>query len=252
MIWRIGLLALLFSVCMRTSVRASIYEVPEIAKEVVGAWDVNILADDVHFKTAAIISKVRIRLAIAGEQTCKLWIFDALNSAPLHTVLFTNVPATSEYDVSTYDFDMQVQVPKDIYVGFSAQGDGWTASAVDYWSWGTVVNQGVAGTAGQYYYGPVTGEKLTSVYAPVGNVSFGCLQILAEPVQIDTLTVATGQVNLALASLPVYATNSVERIERMGETNWQARGTLPFGVASTTWSENNNAPTSSFYRITSH
>ena len=45
---------------------AVVYEVPEMKGEVVGAWDVNILADDVHFATPTLLSQVRIRLAIAG------------------------------------------------------------------------------------------------------------------------------------------------------------------------------------------
>ena len=246
---RVLLLALLFPAYVCTSARAVIYEVPENKTNFVGARDVNILADDVHFKTASIISKVRMRLAIKGVQACTIWLFDAMNSLPIHTVSFTNVPAFNEFDVSTYDFDMHVQVPKDIYVGFSAQGDGWTNNA-DFWSLGTVVNQGVAGTAGQYYYGPVTGEQLNAIYN-IGDSSFGCLQILSEPVQVTNLVVATGQVHPAIAALPIYATNAVERIETIGGTNWQDRGTLSLSVESTTWSESNSAPTSAFYRIKS-
>ena len=104
-----------------------IYEVPEATNKVAGAWDVNILADDVHFSAPSVIRQVRLRLAIAGTQTCRLWIFTMLNSPPIYTAVFTNVPASSEYNVSTYDFDMQLQVPRDIYVGFSAQGGGWNA-----------------------------------------------------------------------------------------------------------------------------
>lgn len=244
--------ALLFSVGVYTSSGATIYEVQENPNKVVGAFDVNILADDVHFETASIISKIRMRLAIKGVQTCKLWLFDAMDRDPIYTVSFTNVPATNEFNVSTYDFDMQVQVPKDIYVGFSAQGDGWTNTLSDYWSLGTVINWGGVGTVGQYYYGSVAGEKLTSVFTPVGNNPFGCLQILSEPVRINSVVVETGQVHLAVGALPVYATNAVERSETAAGTNWQDRGTLPLGVESTTWSENNNAPTSSFYRIKSH
>jgi hypothetical protein len=251
MICRASQLIQLCFVCICANSRASIYEVPENHGDVVGAWDVNILADDVHFETASIISQIRMRLAIAGAQTCKLWLFAATNSLPIHTVSFTNVPATNQYDVSTYDFDMQVQVPKDIYVGFSAQGDGWTANAVDYWSRGSVVNRGVAGTAGQYYYGSVAGEKLTAIF-PSGDSSFGCVQILSAPASIDDVAVVTGHVHLAIAALPIYATNAVERSDTAGGTNWENRGTLPLGVETTTWSESNTAPTSAFYRVKSH
>ena len=80
---------------------ATIYEVPENYDKFVGARDENIMADDVHFETAAILKQVRIRLAIRGSQTCKIWLFDALSSPPLHVAEFTNVPATNATDVST-------------------------------------------------------------------------------------------------------------------------------------------------------
>ena len=230
--------------------RAAIYEVPEDLSDLVGARDVNILADDVHFETASIISKIRIRLAIAGVQTCKLWVFDALGSPPIHAVTFTNVPASTNTDVRTYDFDMHVQVPKDIYVGFSAQGDGWTANAVDYWSMGSVIVHGAAGTAGQYYYGPVTGEQITTTFNS-GDSSYGCLQILAEPVRIAGVNVLTGHVDLAVSSLPIYAANTVERVEALGDTNWVEIETLPLGVESVDWSATDPAATGAFYRIKS-
>jgi hypothetical protein len=227
-----------------------IYEVPETPNQVAGAFDVNILADDVHFETAAILRKVRMRLAIAGSQACKLWIFDAMNSLPIHVVPFTNVPAGNAFTVSTYDFDMQLQVPKDIYVGFSAQGDGWTNTLSDYWSRGFVVNRGVAGTAGQYYYGPVAGEKLTAVFNS-GDNSFGCLQILSEPARIDGVEIVTGQVQLAISALPIFASNAVERIESVGDTNWVGVDQLAPGLESTVWNTTNAAATRAFYRIKS-
>ena len=227
---------------------AAIYEVPEKAGVVVGAWDANILADDVHFKTASVICQIRMRLAIRNSQTCTLWIFDGLNRAPLRTVSFTNSPATNQFDVSTVDFDLNLQVPKDIYVGFSAQGDGWGDNDSDYWSWGITATQGVAGTAAEFYYGPVAGGQITTAYN-AGGGALGCLQILSAPVRIETAGAATGHVNLAIASLPIHATNSVERSATADGTLWQDRGMLPPGAASAIWSESNSFSTSAFYRI---
>ena len=241
-------LVALVAACLVPSSRASIYEVPEDKGIVMGAFDVNILADDVHFETAAIINKIRMRLAIKGTQTCTLWVFDALNSPPIHAVAFTNAPATNQFDVSTYDFPMHLQVPRDVYVGFSAQGDGWTNTLSDYWSRGSVVNQGVAGTAGQYYYGPVAGGQLTASYNS-GDSSFGCMQILAEPARIDGMEVATGHVHLAISELPIYATNAVERVESAGETNWAEAETLPLGASNHAWVATNGPATCSFFRI---
>ncbi|MGD9782045.1 MAG: hypothetical protein AB7V14_07820 [Kiritimatiellia bacterium] len=244
------LLAALLAACWDAPSRASIYEVPEMPGEVVGAWDANILADDVHFETAAIVGTIRQRLAIKGNQTCTLWVFDALNRPPIHTVSFTNVPAADPFDVSTYDFPMHLQVPRDVYVGFSAQGDGWTNTFSDYWSWGTNVVRGIVGTAGQYYYGTVAGGQLATSYN-AGNDSYGCMQILAAPARIDGMAVATGHVHLAISELPIYATNAVERVESAGETNWAEAETLPLGASNHVWVATNGPATSAFYRVRS-
>jgi hypothetical protein len=247
-----GLLAWLLTATADAGPSEVIYGVPEAADNVVGAWDENIMADDVHFKTAAIISRISMRLAIQGTQTCKLWIFDGLDKVPLFTVPFTNTPALYEYDTSTYDFEMQLMVPRDIYVGFSAQGDGWGGvTNIDYWSLGTGVPVGVTGTAGEYYYGTVTGGKLTAVFAPAANTYFGCLQIWSEPVRIDTVSVKTGHVHLAISSLPLQITSIVERCESAGGANWQEVAVLPLGSSNQTWSASNNAATATFYRVKS-
>lgn len=244
----IGLLALAYFAGVCAVSGASIYEVPEDKAQMLGAWDVNIFADDVHFKTAAILRQVRLRLAIAGEQTCRLWIFDALDRDPLYEQTFTNVAATNPFGVATYDFDLHLQVPKDVYVGFSAQGDGWTNTLSDYWSRGLVVTQGVAGTAGQYYYGTVAGGRLTASYSS-GDGSYGCMQILAEPAQIDGVEFAAGQVALAISELPIHASNAVERVEAAGDTNWVEVGLLPPGASNHVWSSAGAGVTGSFYRV---
>ena len=228
---------------------ATIYEVPENVDKFVGARDENIMADDVHFETASIVKRVRIRLAIRGSQTCKIWLFDALSSPPLHVAEFTNVPAPGATNVATYDVPMHVQVPKDVYVGFSAQGDGWTNGA-DYWSLGDAVNAGVAGTPGGYYYGTVVGEQLTNTFNIV-YATYGCMQIQSEPVRIDAAGVATGFVNLAISELPIHATNAVERIASLGATNWTEVEELPQGASNHIWSVPVGTATAAFYRVTS-
>ena len=225
---------------------ATIYEVPENVDKFVGARDENIMADDVHFETASIVKRVRIRLAIRGSQTCKIWLFDALSSPPLHVAEFTNVPAPSATNVATYDVPMHVQVPKDVYVGFSAQGDGWTNGA-DFWSQGDVVRAGGAGTPGDHYYGPVTGEQLTASFN-VGSASYGCLQILSEPVRIESATAETGQVRLVLAELPIHGSNAVETTMSAADTNWVELDALPAGVSNHVWTTN-AAAAAGFFRI---
>ncbi len=230
--------------------QGSIYEVPEVAGEVVGAWDVNILADDVEFEVASIIRMVRLRLAIAGEQDCRVWIFDSLNAPPLHVQAFTNVPATNQFDVSTYDIELRVQVPREVYIGFSAQGDGWGETDSDFWSRGNVVNRGVEGTRGQYYYGPVAGGQLTTMYA-ADIVSYGCIQILSEPVRIEGVETGAVEIHLTIDSLPVHASNRVMRSTSAAGSAWEERGELPAGVESANWSESLAGGTSAFYRIES-
>ena len=226
---------------------AVVYEVPENTGNFVGARDVNIMADDVHFGTASIVKLVRIRLAIRGTQTCKLWLFAALSEPPIHVAEFTNVPATNGTNVATYDVPMHVQVPKDVYVGFSAQGDGWTNGA-DYWSQGTAVFAGGAGTSGDFYYGPVTGEQLTATFN-VGAATYGCLQILSEPVRIEGASAETGQVRLAIAELPIHGTNVVERAGALAPPDWTELETLPAGASSHVWTATNPAAPAAFYRI---
>lgn len=225
---------------------AVVYQVQEIPGQVVGAWDVNILADDVHFAAPTLLSQVRLRLAIAGAQECKLWLFDGLNRPPLFVATFTNVPAANQFDVSTYDVDVDVQVPRDLYVGFSAQGGGWTNTLSDYWSRGTNLVVGVAGTPGQYYYGPVSGGQLTTAYAADG-VSFGCLQIHAVPARIDGVTMAADQVQLGISALPIHGTNVLESADAAGGA-WTEAAPLPAGVSNHVWTTNAAAP-AAFYRV---
>lgn len=231
---------------------AVIYGVPEASGNAVGARDVNIMADDIHFATAAVINRINMRLAIKGTQTCQLWIFDGLNKAPLHTMSFTNMSAGSTDDPSTYNFDMELLVPKDIYVGFSAQGDGWLGTTnVDYWSLGTDVPVGVAGTPGRYYYGPVADGKLTAEFAPAVIAPYGCIQIWSEPVHIETVAVKTGHVHLAISALPLQITSIVERSMSAMGTNWQEVTVLALGASNQTWIATNSTATTSFYRVKS-
>ena len=236
--------------CASTAHGASVYEVPETRGEVVGAWDGNIFADDVGFEVPSLVRMVRLRLAIAGVQTCRLWIFEELDAPPVYVATFTNAPATNQYDVATYDFAMRLHVPRRIYVGFSAQGGGWGANGVDYWSRGFAVNRGVAQTPGTYYYGTVAGGRLTETYAP-GDGSFGCMQILAEPARIAEAGVdGDGLFRLRAESLPIRADNRVVRGARVGDAAWEECGVLPEGEEDAEWS-GPSAEGAGFYRIES-
>lgn len=241
---------LIFTLCAAVGAADAVYHIVDHDGEFVGAWDVNMLADDVHFEVPSIIREIRMPMAIAGLQTCTLWIFDNTNSPPLYTAAFSNQLATTNSDSTVYVFEMNLQVPKDIYLGFSAQGDGWGLTESDYWGRGYIVRQGIPGTAGEYYYGPVSGGQLTTSYAS-GDASFGALEILSQPVQITSLESVTGQVRMAVSSLPIYASNVVERSESVGGTNWLVRGALPVGEAAASWSESGPESSAQFYRVKS-
>lgn len=215
----------------------TIYQVPVERIDVIGAWDANILADDVHFGVPSIISEIRIPLAIAGEQECTLWIFDALNSPPIHTVSFTNVPSSSpSNDFHEYVFEMDLQVPRSIYVGFSAQGGGWGENDTDYWECGTGVTTGVPGDAGLFYFGSVAGGELTSGFSTPNASLRAALTIRATPVRIQHIDVETNQVALAIQDLPIHATNILERADSPSAEVWEEVDLLPLGEPSATWS----------------
>ena len=111
-----------------------------------------------------------------------------------------------------------------------------------------MANRGVAGTVGEYYYGPVSGGQLTTVYA-TGNAALGCLQVLSEPVRIESVALETGQVRLAIGMLPIHATNAVVRSATVDGDSWEEAEILPAGVSNHVWSATNGGATRGFYRI---
>ena len=88
---------------------------------------------------------------------------------------------------------------------------------------------------------------MTASYS-AGDTLHGCMQILSEPVRLDGISVVTGQVQLAIAPLPVHGTNTLEWNAAAGSTNWAAVETLPAGASNHVWG--GTAPaTSAFYRV---
>jgi len=77
--------ALLTCLCAETLVTAALYEVSGECGKVVGAWDANILSDNVHFEVPSLLREIRMPMAITGVQTCQLWGFEAMSRTPIHT-----------------------------------------------------------------------------------------------------------------------------------------------------------------------
>ena len=252
-VWTVVLCVLCTAFVAQAAGLRTIYQVPALRIDVVGPIDDNIFADDVHFGVPSIISEIRIPLAIAGKQECTLWIFDALNSPPIHTVPFKNVPARSQFDFHEYVFEMDVQVPSSIYVGFSAKGDGWTANDTDWWECGNNVTAGLPGDSGLFFFGSVDDGVLTTGFFSPDPSLRGALTVRATPVRIQDFGMETNHLALTIQNLPIYATNTLERAESTDAEVWHEVEMLPLGEASVTWfGPVSNEWSQHFFRVLSH
>jgi len=141
----------------------------------VGAFDVNILAEDITLSQAGIsqIAGVELTLAIAGEQEVKLWFFEEFNAPAIHVEDLGLMNTDGEYTTFLFELGAPVAVPQNFYFGFSVQGNGesdWIQTAAE-----VVVG---AGTPGTYFYGPIAGGMLTNEWAV--NVEHFDLKVFAE------------------------------------------------------------------------
>lgn len=125
----------------------------------VGAFDVNILAEDISLSHSGInlISGVELNLAIAGDQEVKLWFFEEFNAPAIHVEDLGILNTDGEYIIFQFELEAPIAVPQNLYIGVSIQGNGesdWIKTATD-------VEIG-AGTPGTYFYGPIAGGMLTN------------------------------------------------------------------------------------------
>jgi len=204
-----------------------------------GVWDVNILADDVHFRSGGIITNVEMSLAINGNQECRLWIFDGLVKDALYSVEFANTHSSYSFDFVKYSFEMRLSVPEDIYIGFSCQGDGWMGSTdpwTDYSENMGVVTNGIAKNAGIYWYGPASGGQLNQGYHAGSGDYFKLRVDMIQPEIIDC-AITNGTVSLVVTNVSEYATYLVERSFGMLSNAWDEAGEFTTNASCALWSE---------------
>lgn len=210
-----------------------------------GVYDVNILADDIHLEHASIITNIATLLAVAGVQECGLWIFDSLNSPPLLHVPFTNVTSLTDADLRPYSFSMNLPVPKDIFVGFSAQGDGWNANNSDVIKGATNVMIGISSNSRTYYFGSVAGGQLTTEY-PVDNPAFFTIQIKEAPLRISAIDTVNEGIELSVTNLYPGTTNRLEHSTDGGR--WESVTNFIAGPPGASWIDT-NANGHTLYRL---
>jgi hypothetical protein len=242
-------------VCWTGVVRAGVlYDVGGPSTNAVGIFDENIMADDVHIERPAVVKRIEIVLAIAGQQQCAVWVFGRVKQDPLHVIPFTNRPAADKYDFSFYSFDLSTEVPKDFYVGLSAQGDGWGANKSDSVYTGTNVAVGIASNANRFFYGPVSVGQLLNPYDAPTNVNAGFLFMTVSgtyrvPI-ISGLTFTGNAAGLAVTNLFRGETNAVERAGSLPSNEWVSSGSFVAEGDQTNWSETvSNDADRLFYRV---
>lgn len=229
-----------------------IYDVDESSGQAIGAYDINILADDAHLPRPAVITRVDILLSVKGQQDCRLWIFGSLQQDALCAIAFTNRAAANQNDFSYYSVSLSQEVPKDFYVGFSAQGDGWGANLSDSTLGGTNVLSGVASNRNVFYYGPVAGGQLTKSYAPATDAGYFTMSIsgrLLVPAVGGVSAVGDG-VQLLVTNLCSWETNVVQRSGSLDSNRWDSVASFVCAGGTTNWAGTIPAGTNgAFYRV---
>lgn len=136
-----------------------IYETTGDGVSPVGAFDVNILAEDITLLHPGInvISGVELSLRIDGDQEVKLWFFDELDAPALHVEDLGIMNTDGVSTLFQFELAAPIAVPQNIYFGVSIQGN----DATDWIETATEVVIG-AGTPGTYFYGSIAGGMLTN------------------------------------------------------------------------------------------
>lgn len=201
-----------------------------------GAWDMNILADDVHLRCGGIITNVMMLLSIKSTQTCSFWIFDGFGEDAIYSVPFTNTRSSWSGDFHEYNFPMHLSVPPDIYVGFSATNGGWGDLNTDNSANAMVVSNGIAANPGVYWWGRISDGRLNQG-ANFGSGDYFKLRIDMLQPEISGLSVSNGLSFLAITNLSEHATYLVERSHDMLSNAWDEAGEFTTNASCALWSE---------------
>lgn len=250
---RISALIIILFITTSISVEAkgvTVYETVNSLSEYGGAWDANIFADDVHFHHGGIITNVMMKLAIKGnQQNCRFWIFDRLGSDAIYSVPFSNAPSSNQTDFLEYNFPMQLSVPKDIYIGFSAEGDGWDAELMDCAELAPTVSNGVANGEGFYWWGTAEEGQLIQG-ANFNSGDYFRLKVDMLQPAITTFAVRNNDAVLQITNISGYATYLIERSFNLNSNQWEIAGEFSTNNITAAWSETpRNEWQSVLYRI---
>ncbi|QBG46426.1 hypothetical protein EGM51_03070 [Verrucomicrobia bacterium S94] len=214
-----------------------VYETTDSEAEYGGAWDINIFADDVHFHHGGIITNVTLFLSIKGtNQNCRLWIFDNVVSDAIYTTTFSNTPSSSPTDFRAYHFPMRLSVPKDIYIGFSAEGDGWDEQLLDSAELAPTITRGTASGAGFYWWGPVENSQLNQG----GNFNSGDyfkLRVDMLQPEITSFTATNHIAALEGTNISEFATYLIEKTSSLASNNWTVIEEITGSSELIQWSE---------------
>jgi hypothetical protein len=238
--------------CTGLSSAETLYDVDWPSGQAIGAFDANILADDAHLPRPAVVTHIDVALCIKGQQDCSLWLFGGLQQDALRVIPFTNQAAASQSDFFYYSFDMEQEVPKDFYIGFSAQGDGWGVNLSDSAFGGGDVMTGIASNENVFYYGSVAGGRLTKSYQPAVNAGFFTMTVsgrLLVP-SVGGVSVAMDGVQLLVTNLCSWETNVVQRSGTPGSNGWDSVASFVCAGGATNWTGTLPAGTNrAFYRV---
>ena len=201
---------LLFLVSLKAAAE-TVYLTDDLGSADLGVRDENILADDIHLEHDAIITNILVPLAIEGTQSCGLWIFDSLNAPPVHYQAFTNIASSSRFNPQVHAFSLHVPVPKDFFIGISAQGGGWDANGTDAIRCGSDIITGIASNSEYYYFGPVAGGELTTEYPTAGGPGYFTVQVKEAPLMISGLHIDDAGVTVTGTNCFPGASHRLER-----------------------------------------
>ena len=201
-----------------------------------GAFDTNILADDIQMDHGGILTNVTMALTIKGNQDCRFWIFDGLNRPPIYSVAFTNIP--SDYtQILVYDFPMHLDVPSKIYVGFSAEGDGRVDEGhpgVDYSMSSEDVRVGQPSSPGFYWYGSISGGVLDHGIN-LGKNDFFWMRVDMIRPEISSFEIANQFVRLEMSEISRHAIYEIGKSENLASNTWDVVGEFGGSESTALW-----------------
>ena len=217
--------------------QAQLYGISGASGFDLGAFDTNVMADDVQLRAPARLSRIELPLCIASNQNCTLWIFTELNATPLLSIPFVNTPSSYRGQFVTHEFLLKSDVPREFYIGFSAQGEGWTDDNSDFVATGPALTAGVAGTFNEFYYGAVSGGQLTSSFTPADELGHMIVRLYGtyrQP-ELNAMVRTNGVLALEVSNLVEDELYSVEQTFSDQLSSWSGVTNFSASTADRMW-----------------